>query len=436
MLSPMGLLLSNFVRAHENVSARGPLPPERGPAVSRSGGRQHQRFATHTRCANMRRRATPYVAVIVMLVAGSPRESQAQAVVAIDASKGPACAGCEIVLTRVASLGSLKDAETPGFYSGVAMDSRGRVFVTGRETRSIVVYDTEGRFIRVFGRPGGGPGEFRQVVALGVGPGDSVVTVDGPRVSVFSPALEFVRSFVTSAPGLPIEMPVAFPDGTIALVLPPARAGVRAQPVHVFTPGEIAPRVLGLSAPGSATQCLACEHRVIGASQTPGHLWLAPVNTFAAELWTAAGTRSLRVEMRGAHWFEPWTSDPVRGADVRPRNTITRVVEDTQRRVWVAAKTTIDRWTPPPAGSERGRAATGRSGSTVSFNDMNPSPELLKRSATVVEVLDPVAGRIVVSQRFDGRAIRLLTPEFAAEFREDRDGVAVLDLYRMSIRAR
>jgi hypothetical protein len=64
------------------------------------------------------------------------------------------------------------------------------------------VFDSAGKHLRTFGRRGQGPGEFdRGISDLFLGAGDSLYVLDlGRRLSVFSPAHEFVR--LTSVPGV------------------------------------------------------------------------------------------------------------------------------------------------------------------------------------------------------------------------------------------
>jgi hypothetical protein len=56
------------------------------------------------------------------------------------------------------------------------MDSRGRYFLTGKD-RKVLVFDSLGRFIRVLGREGRGPGEFIQPPRVLIGKGDTILAL-------------------------------------------------------------------------------------------------------------------------------------------------------------------------------------------------------------------------------------------------------------------
>lgn len=73
----------------------------------------------------------------------------------------------------------------------------GRLAVANRGSSEIRLFDAQGAHLRSVGRAGSGPGEFRSLVGMWVGPGDSVLAVDIllRRLSVFDPSGTFVRSF-------------------------------------------------------------------------------------------------------------------------------------------------------------------------------------------------------------------------------------------------
>jgi hypothetical protein len=74
-------------------------------------------------------------------------------------------------------------------------DSRGRYFVAPTITPGqIGVFAPDGKLLRTIGRAGEGPGEFREIKHLMVGPGDSLHVVhDFGYITTVTPDLEFVR---------------------------------------------------------------------------------------------------------------------------------------------------------------------------------------------------------------------------------------------------
>lgn len=104
-------------------------------------------------------------------------------------------------LVEVLSVGSL-DGPNDSFdrIMDGALDSRGRLFVADDLSRSVKVFDSDGRFVQAVGRLGDGPGEFRSPWGVAVDQHDSLYVWDSVlgRISVFSPSLAFARSIRVS----------------------------------------------------------------------------------------------------------------------------------------------------------------------------------------------------------------------------------------------
>ena len=82
----------------------------------------------------------------------------------------------EFRLQRVLSIGGDMASANAAFMSigGLAVAASGHIYVLDAGDRSIRVFDSAGRFVRRFGRQGGGPGEFQSPVGIWV---DSLVGV-------------------------------------------------------------------------------------------------------------------------------------------------------------------------------------------------------------------------------------------------------------------
>jgi hypothetical protein len=79
---------------------------------------------------------------------------------------------------------------------GVLRLPDGRIVVADGGSREIRFFDGEGRFQSASGRRGDAPGEYRQIIALGYGPGDSIWVFDygNRRFTVLTDAGEVVRT--------------------------------------------------------------------------------------------------------------------------------------------------------------------------------------------------------------------------------------------------
>jgi hypothetical protein len=74
------------------------------------------------------------------------------------------------------------DAGEQSFYQlgtgEVGADAAGRLYVLDASAKHIAVFDSAGRFLRLMGKPGGGPGELQWPIALVVTPGGHAAAVD------------------------------------------------------------------------------------------------------------------------------------------------------------------------------------------------------------------------------------------------------------------
>jgi len=108
-----------------------------------------------------------------------------------------------------------------GEIGGIAVDSRGRVFVLDRLAQDVRVFSPDGVYEQTIGRRGGGPGELAQAYfAPGVVPGDTLLVPDvfgNHRINRFAPDGSSLGSFPLP-PQLGDVFGLAFtPSGMIAL---------------------------------------------------------------------------------------------------------------------------------------------------------------------------------------------------------------------------
>ena len=93
--------------------------------------------------------------------------------------------------------------------SRLDVDSRGRIYVGDTYQQRVTVLQADGRVLRVFGRRGSGPHEFRSIGGIQVLPGDSVLVYDPElgRVSVFAPDSGLAAYHVNLGDRLNVSMP-------------------------------------------------------------------------------------------------------------------------------------------------------------------------------------------------------------------------------------
>lgn len=93
--------------------------------------------------------------------------------------------------------------------SRLDVDSRGRIYVGDTYQQRVTVLGPDGRLLRVFGRRGSGPHEFRSIGGVQVLPADSLLVYDPElgRISVFAPDSGLAAYHVNLGDKLNVSMP-------------------------------------------------------------------------------------------------------------------------------------------------------------------------------------------------------------------------------------
>src|SRR5690606_15967721 len=86
--------------------------------------------------------------------------------------------------------------------SRLLRDRLGRFYILENYPTALKLHDSSGKFQRLIGREGSGPGEFRGIGAVVFGTADSVFLFDNmsSRMTVLGPDFEFGRSAVLAMP--------------------------------------------------------------------------------------------------------------------------------------------------------------------------------------------------------------------------------------------
>lgn len=108
-------------------------------------------------------------------------------------------------------------SEQFGHIEAIAVDRLGRVYVGDSQARAVRVFDRAGAFVREFGRPGEGPGEFEEVTGL-AWENDStlwVFDVGNGRYSVFDSAGFALREIRRPPIGVMWPWPGRFDGGDL-----------------------------------------------------------------------------------------------------------------------------------------------------------------------------------------------------------------------------
>ena len=146
----------------------------------------------------------------------------------------PSCNRCSIEASQLATLKPPPESLSFDVGSQILLAANGSFVAWGfAETRSPVIFDASGRFVRRMTREGRGPGEVEETNFVARADRDSLWIFDGGRKHVFSPDMRFVRT----ERGLSVYDLVVAGGGRLVLaqaISTPRRAGF---PLHLVAPG-------------------------------------------------------------------------------------------------------------------------------------------------------------------------------------------------------
>lgn len=313
----------------------------------------------------------------------------------LNVSDDDRCTECRIELVREVVLGT---AEGPGIIedelgSRAIRDERGRYYLIGNYSRYIKVYSARGAYLTTIGRAGEGPGEYSGIGVIRPVSGDTLYVFDQPlsRYTVLGPSYEVVRTARLAIPPY-IEL-VIVNDSQMVFNSPvhtPDRIGL---PLHLLNmQGEVI-RSFGSTTGAFSLEVPSADSRAV-ARAGPDRVWSAYRNQYAVELWDTAGNL-LRVIRRNVDWFPPQLKRVERGATpAAPRPGLMDIRQDARGRLWVLTTVADEEWREAvKPGGPHGEQVTD----WKRYRDI------------VIEVLDPVQGRLLASRRapeeFGGRFV-------------------------------
>jgi len=402
--------------------------------------------------ATLARFVLPVVAAAGLGCASMGAQSAPPAPRVIDGT--PRCATCVITRTKLTTLASsgdsirIDDAEEvlPGLGPTVHSDGRGRAYVDA--VGGLAVFDSTGRLIHVLALPGMAGG--RPGPALGeiwIGPGDTVLAEVRPAQpaqyrAVFDPEYRLVREqgYPSGIQGL-----LPFADGGAVFVAAMRPRSGDDTVLHVANDRGAVLRSFGGVA--DATSCPRCVRRRLFASvpNRPTEFWTMPTLDYRLQRWTVDGLLRADFVVKDAAWFrgangsgtpdEPTPAGPLWNP---PPPTITGVCADDRGRVWVLGHVAASGWQPVDLSSNELHGQIGGVAVTRLPTRGFVLPDaswarIATNVTTVIDVIDPTTGSLLVSQRFEHEQMRLAGPGVAYVRRRGPDGAWYVDLYRLSL---
>lgn len=241
---------------------------------------------------------------------------------------------------------------------GVARLSDGRVAVLNAGSNDLRFFDQRGEHLLTVGRKGDGPGEFQSAAALVHLANDSLAVWDRSqqRVTVFSPAGDYIRTVRLDVGGNTTEVLGAFADGSVGIAM------------------------LRLQVPRSGfTTCVAS----IASFPLDGSI----LDTLATVPWREVGILYPGDDIIGSRTFAPRTAGAIHGDRLWIGTAVDAQIEMRDRRGTLAG---IVRW-------DAGDRSVGPGDAAAFFEAAGPGAPPDRQRALSIPVMDryPAHGRLI-----------------------------------------
>ena len=302
------------------------------------------------------------------------------------------CGSCRITVGPPLQLQANPDAPFAQAPVALTRDGRGYYYLIEEGSDgSVEVFDRAGRFLRTLGRPGGGPGEFRVPESILLDAHDTVHVIDarGLQRTVLTPAPEW--QYVRRTPIPRVTGAVLLGGGRMAINAELASGNAAGMPLHLLSVQGVVEHSFGAAGPFDAKAHPWTRRRVLATSAKG--FWAAHVLSYAVELWSADG-RKLAELYREPAWFAPRDAPLFASSEHAPSAELVALREDANGLLWMLIVVPGTDW-------RRGLGTPSvKRGPVTGWTKLDHIPQLLFE--TVIEVIDPVRGTLLASQRVPG----------------------------------
>ena len=124
----------------------------------------------------------------------------------------------KMILKEDLSLGEGESEEEMfGELTSIDVDSDGNIYILDRKVKKVKIFDSEGKFLRKFGKDGQGPGEMNVPITIQIISNDELVVSDAlnQRLMFYSLEGEFKREMSTAVKALGLTLPMFDSQGNI-----------------------------------------------------------------------------------------------------------------------------------------------------------------------------------------------------------------------------
>jgi hypothetical protein len=286
----------------------------------------------------------------------------------------------------------------------------------------IQIFDSNGVFVRTFGREGQGPNEYRWIVDIEVGPSDSISLFDSfnLRRTVLSPDLEYVRDHpLVARPfsngGWILE------DGSVVVNGVRSDFGHFGMAFHQMDPdgepnGSFA-QYNGLITPATALDLLWRPFTVL----PNGNIVATVRSTYVLDEFDLVTGEPTTHWTPPESWFVEYPGElHYVHEDKPPQSLMFGVANDSTGVVWTMALVADDDW------RSHQRRAEGPDGTNWVYEGATEFFD------SMVEAVDWRSGEVLARRQFDFAAVRLLDSRHIVALTELETGAYRIDVWRLS----
>ena len=319
------------------------------------------------------------------------------------------CAECVITLDTVATIGGLDGPglDVVSMFSSVAVDRRGRILVAGEA--EISVFDSTGGYLRTVGRRGEGPGEYRSISHIGVGPRYIHVFEYREGRTMLDHDFQVVR--VDRFPGQILSVAVVSDDVVVFVADVPTPASVGHQ-LHILRPsGEMASHGYGGGVYSSELMSRATTRTA--AAGRGDTVWAVPREVNRLVRW------DLSPEPKVGRVLERRVAEFDEGGDAFMPATLGSVMLD-DRGLWLTWHTADPDWTGPPPSLETLRP------STFAVDELRDG---------WVDLVDPATGRTLARYHQDNalKGFAAGSGSYLVDYEETEAGVPFIHILELRL---
>jgi len=371
------------------------------------------------------------------------------------------CATCTLAVTDSVVLGTPADSLVPIRGIEFARDSRGNHYVFSDGTQfPILHYDSTGHYRGSLGKLGEGPGEYRMVSKVAIGPGDSLFLIEpaGIVIHVFAPNGVFVRRITLSQSAWVSEVARGGPAVLYGRPVVEGGQSIETKLLRLRGNAQVLDSI-ALFAPPSGTQVTVNTVIDDGTKRDPikmdlplesnvfpvrdGSFWMVSDGNYRLEQYDATGTpRKLfgvhiagepapvmtvaeaKAAVSSGRKIDPWGG--VHSKKTKYQFQLHRWVDvDANGLLWVTRQVAATSW------------------DTVAYREIKTTsefgpesmipPDIEDRlSHSVLEIIDPKNGRMLARHTFPFRASRV-GPGFVGRVATNAEGFLVPIVYRVRL---